>query len=208
MLAFESDLLEYEDIFEGSKVIESKVAELVEASREEIDRVQAMGSGRRSRIRLHEAATRVLTCGTSRPHRGWRGHRCRSQQFTTTEENPLLSDLETAIMTVDAAVEADQIASIKLWREGRDNEAVDAALSALRDAAKTDENLMAASLACARVGVTTGEWAGALREVFGEYRAPTGVAGVVGVAEAAKNSRRSVRRSRRLVNSSAVGFVY
>ncbi len=185
VLAFESDLLEYEDIFEGSKVIESKVAELVEASREEIDRVQAMGGAvaavesgymkqqlvsSHAERRAHIEAGEDIVVGLNR--------------FTTTEENPLLSDLETAIMTVDAAVEADQIASIKLWREGRDNEAVDAALSALRDAAKTDENLMAASLACARVGVTTGEWAGALREVFGEYRAPTGVAGVVGVAEA------------------------
>jgi (2R)-ethylmalonyl-CoA mutase len=105
-------------------------------------------------------------------------------KFTTTAENPLLSDAETAIMTVDVQVEAKAIEAIKAWRADRDAAEVDRTLSELRDAAKTDENLVLASLSCARAGVTTGEWAAALREVFGEYRAPTGVTGVVGVAQA------------------------
>ena len=95
-------------------------------------------------------------------------------KFTTTEPNPLLADLDTAIQTVDPAVEHAAIEALRAWRAGRDAAAVDEALRALRDAAKTDDNLMAATLRCARAGVTTGEWAGALREVFGEYRAPTG----------------------------------
>ncbi len=105
-------------------------------------------------------------------------------KFTTSAENPLISDLETAIMTVDAEVEAKAIEAIRIWRSERDNELVDLRLAELRDAAKTDQNLVPASIACAQAGVTTGEWAGALREVFGEYRAPTGVSGVVGVSEA------------------------
>ncbi len=105
-------------------------------------------------------------------------------RFDTTEENPLLTDLDSAIQTVDAEVESAAVAAIRQWRAQRDQEAVSAALEELQQVAGTDQNLMAATLACARVGVTTGEWAGALREVFGEYRAPTGVSGVVGVAEA------------------------
>jgi (2R)-ethylmalonyl-CoA mutase len=105
-------------------------------------------------------------------------------RFTTTEPNPLLADAEGAILTVDPAVEQHAIEALAAWRAARDAVAVDEALVALRDAAKTDTNLMAATLACARAGVTTGEWAGALREVFGEYRAPTGVSGAVAGGEA------------------------
>jgi (2R)-ethylmalonyl-CoA mutase len=105
-------------------------------------------------------------------------------KFTTTEPNPLLADLETAIQTVDPAVENAAIEALNEWKSGRDAERVDEALRGLRDAAKTDANLMAATLDCARVGVTTGEWAGALREVFGEYRAPTGVSATAAAAQA------------------------
>jgi (2R)-ethylmalonyl-CoA mutase len=105
-------------------------------------------------------------------------------RFQTTEPNPLLADLDAAIQTVDPAVEAQAIERLAAWKAARDTGAAERALDRLREAAKTDENLMGASLECARAGVTTGEWAGALREVFGEYRAPTGVTGVVGVAEA------------------------
>ncbi|MDX6225040.1 MAG: ethylmalonyl-CoA mutase, partial [Frankiales bacterium] len=100
-------------------------------------------------------------------------------RYTETEPNPLLADLDAAIQSVDPAVEAQASAAVREWRAQRDAGAVDEAIRALRDAAKTDENLMAATLRCARVGVTTGEWAGALREVFGEYRGPTGVSGAV-----------------------------
>jgi (2R)-ethylmalonyl-CoA mutase len=105
-------------------------------------------------------------------------------KFTTTEPNPLLADVERAIMTVDPAVESAAVEKLAVWRSQRDATAVDSALAGLRDAAKTETNLMAATLACVRVGATTGEWAGALREVFGEYRAPTGVGGATGNAGA------------------------
>src|SRR3712207_4949497 len=101
-------------------------------------------------------------------------------RFRTTEPNPLLADLDTAIQTVDPAVEAAAQEAVQKWRAERAPGPVAEALAALRAAAGTDENLMDASLRCARAGVTTGEWAGVLREVFGEYRAPTGVAAASG----------------------------
>jgi (2R)-ethylmalonyl-CoA mutase len=105
-------------------------------------------------------------------------------KFDSTEPNPLTADLDAAIMVVDPAVEAAACESVKRWRDERAPEPVKAALDALREAAGTDTNLMAATLDCARAGVTTGEWAGVLREVFGEYRAPTGVAAATGGGEA------------------------
>jgi (2R)-ethylmalonyl-CoA mutase len=109
-------------------------------------------------------------------------------RFTTTEPNPLTADLDAAIQTVDPAVEAAAIASLQRWRAERDatpegRAAWSSALERLKADAASDVNLMTATLECARAGVTTGEWAGALREVFGEYRAPTGVSGTVGVTE-------------------------
>jgi (2R)-ethylmalonyl-CoA mutase len=103
-------------------------------------------------------------------------------KFTSTEPNPLLADVERAIMTVDPAVEHAAVENVRAWRAERDQTTVDSVLAALRDAAKTEANLMAATLDCVRAGVTTGEWTGALREVFGEYRAPTGVGGATGNA--------------------------
>ncbi|WP_146827981.1 protein meaA [Aeromicrobium flavum] len=185
VLAFESDLLEYGDIFDGSHVIEAKVTELVEGAKAEIDRVQAMGGAvaavvsgymkqelvtshaeRRARIESGEMKVVGLNC------------------YTETEPSPLTADLDAAIMVADPKAEANAIADVQQWRDERDQAAVDAALEALQQRAKTDENLMAATLDAVRAGATVGEWAGALREVFGEYRAPTGVAGVSGVAEA------------------------
>jgi (2R)-ethylmalonyl-CoA mutase len=120
-------------------------------------------------------------------------------KFTGTEPSPLLADLDTVIQAVDPAVEQHAAEAVQKWRAGRNAPAVDETLRELRDAAKTEANLMPSTLACARVGVTTGEWAGALREVFGEYRAPTGVsaqmlaAGEAGSAIAAVRER--VRRT-------------
>ena len=99
-------------------------------------------------------------------------------KFTETEPNPLTADLDAAIQTVDPAVEQHAVAALKEWREQRDNAAVEAALARLRQEAVTEANLMDATLECVRAGATTGEWAGVLREVFGEFRAPTGVCGV------------------------------
>jgi (2R)-ethylmalonyl-CoA mutase len=181
VLAYETDLLEYDDIFTGSVVIEAKVASLCEEVRTEVDKVQAMGGAIEA---VDYMKTALVASHAERRRRIEAGEDIvvGVNKFTTTEPNPLLG--EGAILTVDPAVEQHAIEAIREWRAGRDAEAVDEALLALRDAAKTDANLMEATLACARVGVTTGEWAGALREVFGEYRAPTGVAGATVGGEA------------------------
>ncbi|HEX9337534.1 MAG TPA: methylmalonyl-CoA mutase family protein, partial [Pseudonocardiaceae bacterium] len=177
VLAYETDLLEYEDIFAGSPVIRSKVDDLLAGARSEMDRVAAMGGAvaavesgymksqlvgslaeRRRRI---EAAEDVIV-GVNR--------------FDTTEPSPLQAEGATATQSIDPVVERHAVDAVRRWRADRDEPAAQAALDRLRHDAKTDTNLVPASLACAKVGVTTGEWAGALREVFGEYRAPTGVA--------------------------------
>jgi len=185
VLAFESDLLEYDDIFEGSVVIEAKVAELCESAKAEIDRVQAMGGavaavetgymkqalvGSHAERRAKIEAGEMLVVGVN--------------SYTETEPSPLTADLDAAIMVADPQAEANAIADVQAWREQRDSGAVEETLARLQRESKTDTNLMEATLAAVRAGATVGEWAGALREVFGEYRAPTGVSGVVGVTDA------------------------
>ncbi len=176
ILAYETDLLEYEDLFEGSVVVERKVDEMIAAARAEIDRVQGMG-GAVAAVESGYMKSQLVGSHAERRRKMESGEDVvvGVNKFTTTEPNPLLADLDTAIQTVDPAVEQAAIDALVEWKAGRDAEQVDETLRALRDAAKTDANLMAATLECARAGVTTGEWAGALREVFGEYRAPTGV---------------------------------
>jgi ethylmalonyl-CoA mutase len=177
ILAYESDLLEYADLFEGSRVVESKVAEIKDGARAEIDRVLDLGGAVAAIESGYLKSALVTSLATRR-------RRIESNddvvvgvnRFTEAEVSPLLDDIDAAIQTVDPAVEAAAIEAIGAWRAKRDAAAVDTALAALRDAAKTDANLMEPSLVCARAGVTTGEWAGVLREVFGEYRPPTGVA--------------------------------
>jgi (2R)-ethylmalonyl-CoA mutase len=184
VLAYETDLLEYDDLFTGSVVVEAKVAELVAGATEEIDKVQAMGGAVAA---VESGYLKGALVASHAEHR----RRVESgdvvvvgvNEFTTTEPNPLLADLDTAILTVEHDVEEKGVEAVRRWRAGRDDDAVQESLRALRDAAKTDANLMTATLDCARAGVTTGEWSGALREVFGEYRAPTGVSSVVSPAE-------------------------
>jgi (2R)-ethylmalonyl-CoA mutase len=177
VLAFETDLLEYEDLFTGSVVVEQKVAELVEGSRAEIARVQEMG-GAVAAVESGYMKGQLVASLADRRRRMESGEDVvvGVNRFQTTEPNPLLADLDAAIQTVDPAVEAAAQEAVQKWRAERAPGPVAEALGALRAAAGTDENLMAATLRCARAGVTTGEWAGVLREVFGEYRAPTGVA--------------------------------
>ncbi|GAB3478142.1 protein meaA [Amycolatopsis cihanbeyliensis] len=176
VLAYETDLLEYEDLFAGSRVVEAKVAEIMAGAREEIDRVQELGGAvaavesgyMKSQLvaslaeyrRGVESGDRVLV-GVNR--------------FDTTEPSPLQTEGVDAIETVDPVVEKQAVAAVERWREQRDDAAVERSLAELRAAAGTSANLFEATLACAAAGVTTGEWAGALRETFGEYRAPTGV---------------------------------
>ncbi|MBV2151375.1 protein meaA [Kitasatospora sp. SUK 42] len=178
VLAYESDLLEYGDLFNGSEVVEAKTAELLAGAEAEIAKVLEMGgvipaveSGylKSNLVASHAARRARIESGEDRIV----GVNC----FDTTEPSPLTADLDTAIMVVDPASEQSVLAALEAWRDGRDEAAAQAALAELKAVAATEANLMPATLACARVGVTTGEWSFALREVFGEYRAPTGVGG-------------------------------
>jgi (2R)-ethylmalonyl-CoA mutase len=186
VLAYETDLLEYDDIFTGSKVIEGRTAELVEAAQAELDEVLAMGGAFDA---VEELKGRLVASNTDRVRRIEAGEQVvvGVNRFTETAESPLGG--EEHILKVDPALEAQTIAGVQAWRDGRDPEAVEAALAELRRVASTDENIMEATIGLALAGGTTGEWAGALREVFGEYRAPTGVGAAVGVGPLAGGLR-------------------
>ncbi|MEU3413518.1 protein meaA [Streptomyces sp. NPDC006658] len=200
VLAYESDLLEYEDIFEGSKVIEAKVDELVADARAEIDRIQEMG-GALAAVESGYLKSRLVASHAERRARIESGEEkiVGVNIFEGTEPNPLTADLDTAIQTVDPAVEARVVEALRNWRDTRYQPPFNhprpcKALERLKEAAKGTENLMEATLECARAGVTTGEWAAALREVFGEYRAPTGVSSApVAVAAEAGSALAGVR---------------
>jgi (2R)-ethylmalonyl-CoA mutase len=201
ILAFETDLLDYEDLFTGSKVVDQLVAEIVAGAREELDRVQAMG-GAVAAVESGYMKSQLVASHAERRRRIESGDEVvvGVNRFTATEPSPLVAELDAAVQTVDPNAEKEAAESIRVWRSARGAAAVDEALRALRDAAKTEANLMAATVACARAGVTTGEWAGALREVFGEYRAPTGVSGAPSGGTAAAGARlgeirASVRRT-------------
>jgi (2R)-ethylmalonyl-CoA mutase len=183
VLAYESDLLEYDDIFDGSHVIEAKVDELVAGAQSEIDRVQAMG-GAVAAIESGYLKQALVTSHAERRQRIESGQQVvvGVNAYENTEPSPLTADLDTAVQTVDPAAESAALASLQKWRSERDSEAVEDALSSLREAGKGTDNLMQATLTCVRAGATTGEWAGVLRDMFGEYRAPTGVSGSVGVS--------------------------
>lgn len=185
VLAFESDLLEYDDIFDGSHVIEAKVRELVDGAKAEIDRVQAMG-GAIAAVDSGYMKQELVSAHAARRSRIEAGDEVivGVNKYETTEPSPLTANLDEAIMTADPKAEESAIASVEAWKAQRDQAEVDEALRRLAEDAKSGANLMQATLAAARAGATTGEWAGTLREVFGEFRAPTGVAGAVGVAEA------------------------
>jgi (2R)-ethylmalonyl-CoA mutase len=178
VLAFESDLLEYEDLFAGSPVVAAKVASIAADARAEIDRVQSLG-GAVAAVESGYMKTELVRSLAEHRRRVESGEEVvvGVNRFTTTEPNPLLADIETAVQAVDPAGEQAAVEALAAWRAGRAAADVDTALRALRDAAKTEVNLMEATLRCARAGVTTGEWSQTLREAFGEYRAPTGISG-------------------------------
>jgi (2R)-ethylmalonyl-CoA mutase len=186
VLAYETDLLEYEDLFEGSRVVEAKVSELVDAARAEIDRVQEMG-GAVAAVENGYMKGELVSSLAERRRRIESGEDVvvGVNRFDTTEPSPLQADGAQAVETVDPATEAAAVEAVRAWRAQRDAAAVEESLTVLREAAKTDTNLMAASIACAKAGVTTGEWTGALREIFGEFRAPTGVSAAVATGRAA-----------------------
>ena len=202
VLAFESDLLEYDDLFAGSSVVEAKVAGLLEGARAEIDRVQTQG-GAVAAVESGYMKSALVASHSLRRQRIEAGQDIvvGVNKFVTTEPNPLTADLDASIQTVDHDVEAKAAAAVVAWRADRDSTepgraAAESALARLGEDAKSGANLMSASLEAARAGVTTGEWALALRDVFGEYRAPTGVSGSVGVSEAQEGGELSQVRER------------
>ena len=174
VLAFETDILEYGDIFEGSKVMEGLVAELLEGARKEMAIVAEHG-GAVAAVDYMKAA--LVDSHRARIHRIEAGEQIvvGINKYTETEPSPLTTDAEGGILVVDAAVEAHQREAVAAWRAQRDQAAVDAALAEVVRVAGTEENIMPATIAAARAGATTGEWSHALREAFGEYRGPTGV---------------------------------
>jgi (2R)-ethylmalonyl-CoA mutase len=206
VLAYESDLLDYDDLFAGSRVVEEKVAELVEGARAEIDRVQELG-GAVAAVESGYMKSALVASHSLRRQRIETGEDVvvGVNRFETTEPSPLTADLDTAIQAVDHDVEDRAVAAVRAWREERDaeparRERVAAALRRLRSDAGSGTNLVPASLEAARAGVTTGEWAQALRDEFGEYRAPTGVSGSVGV-QGGGDDLRAVREQVRALES-------
>ena len=176
IVALETDILEFEDIFDGSPAIEKKVAELASAARDELARIEAMGgavaaveSGYMKQALVESNARRLaaieageqIVIGVN--------------AFTETEPSPLTSSDDGGFLAVDPAAEREQVERLLQWRASRDANAAKAAIAALETAARENRNVMPASIDCAKAGVTTGEWGEALRRVFGEYRAPTGV---------------------------------
>ena len=177
VLAFESDLLEYDDIFDGSTVIEGRTKELCNEAWDELQDVLSLGGAFNAVDELKGRLVRSMAARTRRIENG---------EQTVVGVNSYVESAESPlggtdnIMIVDPAVEAEMIADVNAWRTSRDNARVEAALALLRTAAETDENIMEASIELAIAGGTTGEWSQVLRDVFGEFRAPTGVAAAVG----------------------------
>jgi ethylmalonyl-CoA mutase len=178
VLAYETDLLEYEDILDGSHVVEARTAELVEAAQAELDDVLALGGAFAA---IEELKGRLVASNTARIRRIESGEQIvvGVNAYTETADSPLGG--EGNILEVDPQVQDQLIAEVQAWRSERDNDAVKRSLDQLRRAAEGTENIMAATIDLAHAGGTTGEWAGLLREVFGEYRAPTGVAAAAGM---------------------------
>jgi ethylmalonyl-CoA mutase len=175
VLAFETDLLEYDDILDGSRVVEARTTELVAAAKAELAEVLSMGGAFEA---IDTLKSRLVASMAERTRRIESGEQLvvGVNRFTETEPSPLGG--EGAILRVDERVEVEMIADVERWRADRDDTAVRAAQEELRRAAGEGGNVMPATIALAHAGGTTGEWGTLMREVFGEYRAPTGVGGV------------------------------
>ena len=171
--AFETDLLEYEDLFDGNPAVDAKVEALKEGARHELSNLEGMGGAIQS---IEYMKSRLVDSNADRLNKIERNETIvvGVNKFTNGEDSPLTTG-DGGIMVVDPAVEADQIERLNAWRADRDDGAVRRALAALRAAAQAGENVMAPSIAAAKAGATTGEWAAEMRAVFGEYRGPTGV---------------------------------
>jgi (2R)-ethylmalonyl-CoA mutase len=177
VLAFETDLLDYDDLFRGSRVVEAKTADLAEAAWAELEDVLSLGGAFSA---IDELKTRLVASQAERSRRIESGEQIvvGVNRFTETALSPLAG--EESILKVDPAVEAEMIADVTAWRGRQDRDGVRRAVEQLRRTAEGKDNIMPATIALAEAGGTTGEWGAALRDVFGEYRAPTGVSGAVG----------------------------
>jgi (2R)-ethylmalonyl-CoA mutase len=175
IMAYETDLLEYGDIFDGNPEIARKVAALKDEARAELKKIDELG-GAAAAVEIGYMKSKLVEANTARLEAIEAGEQIvvGVNKFTSTEPSPLASGSD-AIMVVPEGVEADQIARLNAWRERRDAKAAKAAIEELARAAKEGRNMVEPSIAAAKAGVTTGEWGGVLRGVFGEYRAPTGV---------------------------------
>lgn len=183
IMAYETDLLEYEDLFDGNPAIERKVGLLKEGARVELARIDRMGgavaavdSGYMKQELVRSNARRLADIESGKTKV------IGVNAYTETEESPLTSG-EKSILTVDDMAEQEQVEKLKIWRADRDQTLVRQTLEDLKAAASEGRNIMESSIACAHAGVTTGEWSGTLRDVFGEYRAPTGIASVIVTSE-------------------------
>ena len=179
VLAFETDLLEYGDLFAGSHVVEARTAEMRDAAQAELDDVLAMGGAFDA---VETLKSRLVSSMASRARRIESGEQkvIGVNDFTETAESPLAG--ENNILKVDPTIEATTRDAVAEWRQARDEDAVNAAITELRRVAESGENVMPASIALAKAGGTTGEWGNTMRDVFGEYRAPTGVGSAAGSA--------------------------
>jgi (2R)-ethylmalonyl-CoA mutase len=175
ILAFETDLLDYGDIFDGSAEIERKVEALKGEAKDELKRIDAMG-GAVAAVESGYMKQQLVESNTARLEAIERGDQIvvGVNKYLESEPSPLTGGVDS-IMTVSDDAERDQLARLSAWRAARDSAAVAAALKDLKRAATSGGNIMPASIACAKAGVTTGEWGWTLRESFGEYRAPTGI---------------------------------
>ncbi|MFQ5533553.1 MAG: methylmalonyl-CoA mutase family protein [Sphingomonadales bacterium] len=178
IVAYETDLLEYGDLFDGSGAVEAKVEELKDAARIELARIEAMG-GAAAAVETAYMKQRLVDSNARRVAAIETGEQVvvGVNHFTETAQSPLASQDGGGILKVDDNAGADQIERVKAWRASRDQAAVDRALAGLCAAASEGRNIMEPTIAAARAGVTTGEWGRALRDIFGEYRAPTGIGG-------------------------------
>jgi ethylmalonyl-CoA mutase len=203
ILALETDLLEYGDMFDGSPVVQAKVEEIKEAARAELERIEATG-GALAAVETGYMKQHLVESGTARMTAIASGEQpvVGVNCYTESAPSPLLAGIDGGFLAVDEAAEAGQMERLRAHREARDEAAATAALAELKRAASEGRNVMEPSLACARGGVTTGEWGQAMREIFGEYRAPTGVSGARsprGASEAFATLQGRVERlSRRL----------
>ncbi len=173
IMAYETDLLEFDDLFDGNPAVDAKVAALKDGARAELARIDEMGGAVAA---IDYMKSQLVTANSARLRRIEAGEMVvvGVNRYIEAEPSPLTAE-DGGIMVVDPTVEADQVGRLRTWRETRDAAGVTAALEALRSSARAGENIMPASIAAAKAGATTGEWGAVMREVFGEYRAPTGV---------------------------------